>query len=69
MYVWDDIATCKGVKVTTNEMYRTVMSGEHLKTSLQNINTYYGGVAVEKTDRIHFCEYSCDCPTGIKGRF
>ena len=60
---------CKGLEVTTSELDRAVMRGDHLIDKLQTIDTFYGDLIVETSDKINLCEYDCGCSSGIKGIF
>lgn len=68
LQIWDDLALCKGLRITPNELDSSVMRGDYLHTKLANIATYYGGLTVATTDTLDICEDNCNCLTGIKGR-
>jgi hypothetical protein len=45
------------------------MRGDFLQTKLEAIQTFYGQLIAETTDRINICEDDCSCKSGVKGRF
>ena len=51
------------------EIERVVVSGDQLKSGLENVKGLYGGLVAENGDRVDMCRDNCSCKDGVYGSF